>query len=140
VIAYVDSSVLLRLLFRQSRRLVEWSDVTLPVTSRLAEVECLRALARFRLDGLLDDAELARSRAALDCLLRQLHVVELSRAILTRAGQPMPTRLRSLDAIHLATALQWHTSRGEPIVMATHDRELGLAARASGLAVVGTTI
>ena len=36
------------------------------------------------------------------------------------------------------TALLWKERTAKPFVMATHDAALALAARASGLAVVGT--
>jgi hypothetical protein len=45
--------------------------------------------------------------------------------------------LGTLDAIHLATAMLWQESRGSSLFMATHDTALALAARASGLRVVG---
>ncbi|PWB76689.1 MAG: hypothetical protein C3F15_04755 [Holophagae bacterium] len=63
--------------------------------------------------------------------------MELTRPVLARASQPMPTSLGTLDAIHLATALMWAEQAGSPLVMATHDRLLATAARASGLRVVG---
>jgi hypothetical protein len=57
--------------------------------------------------------------------------------VLSRAAQPFPTPLGTLDAVHLATALLWRETRGEDLVMATHDRDLALAARASGLRTIG---
>jgi hypothetical protein len=42
--------------------------------------------------------------------------------------------VKTLDAIHLATALLWAEHAGE-IVFLTHDRQLATAARACGLAV-----
>lgn len=66
-----------------------------------------------------------------------LDVVELTAAVLHRAGQPMVAPLGTLDAIHLATAELWRETRGEEIIFATHDRALGLAARASGFKVLG---
>jgi len=56
---------------------------------------------------------------------------------LRRAAQPMPIPLGTLDAVHLATALLWQETRDEDLVLATHDRALALAARASGLHVIG---
>ena len=44
---------------------------------------------------------------------------------------------RTVDAIHLATALLWKEESRAGLTMATHDRALGLAAQAHGLAVVG---
>jgi hypothetical protein len=57
-------------------------------------------------------------------------------------GRYPPTRgratpLGTLDAIHLASALPWCSERQQRLVMATHDIALGLAARASGLEVIG---
>ncbi len=43
-----------------------------------------------------------------------------------------------MDAIHLATASLWTETSGELLVMATHGGALALAARASGIRVVGS--
>ncbi len=43
--------------------------------------------------------------------------------------------LRGYDAIHLATALWWQANLGEPLVVATYDRELWRAAGKHGLGV-----
>lgn len=138
MIAYVDSSVLLRIVLRQPGALGEWRRVERGVASALVEVECLRTLDRFRVAAGLSDRELARRREAVYRVLDTLEIVELSRPVLSRAAQPLPTALGTLDALHLATALLWRESRGEELVFATHDAALGLAARASGLPVVGT--
>ena len=71
-------------------------------------------------------------------LLEAVEVVELTMPVLTRASQPLPTA-RTLDAIHLATALLWKDRSGADLVMATHDDALAMAARASGLRVLGTS-
>ena len=68
----------------------------------------------------------------------RMEVVEPTWPVLRRAGQPFPTPLGTLDAVHLATALLWRDTRGEDLALATHDRALALAARASGLTVIGT--
>jgi predicted nucleic acid-binding protein len=137
VIAYLDSSVILRVVLGQPDRLGEWSDVVEGVTSALAEVECLRTLDRLRLAENLEDEEIARRREAVFRLLEEMIVIEPGRPILTRAAQPLPTPLGTLDAIHLATALVWRERSSPDIVMATHDGALAMAARASGLLVVG---
>jgi len=59
-------------------------------------------------------------------------------AYVNRPSQPLPVSLGTLDAVHLATALEWSESRNAPLVMATHDAQLALAARSLGLATVGT--
>ena len=64
-------------------------------------------------------------------------MIDLSRTIMRRAGEPFPTPLGTLDAMHLVCVLAWREASGEPLVLATHDRELATAARAMGLVVVG---
>jgi len=137
MIAYVDSSVLLRVVLGQPRRLKEWRRITRAVASALVEVECLRTLDRLRIvEGVADD-QLAPRREAVYRLLESVEVVEPTRPILARASQPMPAALGTLDAIHLATALLWRERTAADLVLATHDSALGLAARASGVRVIG---
>ncbi len=137
MIAYADSSVLLRLVLGQPGALREWQAIERAVASALVEVECLRTLDRLRLRARIADRELAARREAVFRLLGVLELVEPTWPILTRAAQPLPTDLGTLDAIHLATALLWREQSGQDVVMATHDGALGTAARASGFQVVG---
>jgi uncharacterized protein len=137
VIAYLDSSVILRVVLGQAGRLAEWSRIAKGVVSRLAEVECMRTMDRLRIAGILSVEESALRREAIYRVLEGLDLVELTSSVLHRAAQPMATSLGSLDAIHLATAELWRETRGQDIVFATHDRELGLGARGSGFKVIG---
>ena len=137
MIAYLDSSVLLRKVLGQAGELREWATIRTGVASALAETECLRTLDRFRLRAALSDRELARRREAVFRLLERLEVIDVTAAVLARAAQPLPTELGTLDAIHLATALLWREQSGGDLVMATHDATLAMAARASGLPVIG---
>ena len=137
MIAYLDSSVLLRVVLRQRDALPDWQRVERGVASALVEVECLRTLDRLRLAAGLTDREISRRREAVFRVLDAVEIVELTRPVLSRAAQPMPTALGTLGAIHLATALLWRESRGDDLVFATHDAALGLAARASGVPVIG---
>jgi predicted nucleic acid-binding protein len=137
VIAYLDSSVLLRVILGQADRLAQWDDVDLGVASTLVEVECLRALDRLRLRTAMAFDDLALRREAVYRLAEELELVEPARPVLQRAAQSLPVPLGTLDAIHLASALMWRELRREDLVMATHDRGLAMAARASGLSVVG---
>lgn len=135
--AYLDSSVLLRKVLRQSGSLREWTAIRTGVASALSETECLRTLDRLRLRAGLSDRELARRRQSVFRLLESVELVEVTAPVLARAAQPLPTELGTLDAIHLATALLWREHSGGGIVMATHDIALATAARACGLAVIG---
>lgn len=134
---YLDSSVLLRVVLGQPGQLDEWDAIEVAVASGLVEVECLRVLDRLRLAGHLKDEELAARREAVYRLMDEMQVVEPTGAVLRQASQPLPTTLGTLDAIHLSTAMLWREFRGQELVMATHDRALATAARASGMRVVG---
>ena len=137
MIAYVDASVMLRLVLGERAALTEWSSITEGATSELAEVECLRTLDRLRLRGDIGDEELATRRAAIFTLLEELTLVAVTRPILVRAAQAFPTPLGTLDAIHLATALLFKNRTPGMMTLATHDAALAMAARSCGLRVIG---
>jgi len=138
MIAYVDSSVLLRLALGQPNALPQWRQIDRGLSSALISIESLRTLDRLRIRADLSDIEVARRRATILNLIDSLELIEIDATVLDRAAQPMPTELGTLDAIHLASALLWKDAMGVDPVMATHDGALGLAAQAYGLTVVGT--
>jgi predicted nucleic acid-binding protein len=137
MIAYVDSSVLLRVGLGQPNALPEWRDIERGMSSALVLTESLRALDRVRLRVNLSDIEVARRRATILALIDSLELVEVDSSVLDRAAQPMPTELGTLDAIHLASALLWKEALGADPIMATHDKALAIAAQAHGLKVLG---
>jgi uncharacterized protein len=137
MIAYVDSSVLLRLALGQPNALPEWRHVDRGISSALIMTESLRTLDRLRIRAGLSDTEIAGRRATILDLINSLELIEIDSTVLDRAAQPMPTELGTLDAIHLASALLWKDAMGVTPVLATHDGALGLAAQAHGLRVLG---
>jgi predicted nucleic acid-binding protein len=138
MIAYVDSSVLLRVALGQPNALFEWRDIERGVSSTLVTTESLRTLDWVRLRVNLSDIEVARRRATILALIDSLELVEVDSSVLDRAAQPMPTVLGTLDAIHLASALLWRDAFGADLRMATHDKALALAAQAHGLKILGS--
>jgi predicted nucleic acid-binding protein len=132
--AYVDSSVVLRRLLRKPGAVMALDDWDL-VASDLMEVEALRTLYRVHSEGLLSDDDLGARIADLRSVLAALDQFPITKQVLRRAGGPLAGILKTLDAIHLATALLWSEHFGENIVMITHDRQLARVARASGLEV-----
>ena len=133
---YVDSSVVLRIVLGEPKPLREWSRITDALSSELVRVECLRVLDRIRMTGLVDDDELARRRSTALEIISAIELVRVNRAVLERAAEPFPTLIRTLDAIHLASALLVRT-RDPAVRFATHDRDQATAARALGLRVIG---
>lgn len=134
---YVDSSVLLRVVLRQPGGLAEWKTLQSRVASVLVQVECFRTLDRFRLIDGLDDSEIARRREATSTYLSEMQLLGVTAPILTRASEPLPSVLGTLDAIHLATALLWREERRENLTFATHDARLAAAVRAYDFLVIG---
>jgi hypothetical protein len=90
------------------------------------------------MQGALTMAEAADRRGAVNDWLEAIDLVLLRPAVWSRAGEPMPMAIGTLDAIHLSTALIWRDRMGPLPQIATHDSALGAAARAFGFDVRGT--
>jgi predicted nucleic acid-binding protein len=137
VIAYLDTSALLRLVLREPGALEDLRSYDAFVSSELLAVESLRTIDRIRLQSTLPADETASRRAVVMEWLEAVDLVLLQRPVLARASEPLPTPLGTLDALHLATALVWQDRMQRALIMATHDRDLALAARSFGLEVHG---
>jgi predicted nucleic acid-binding protein len=128
VIVYLDTSAVAKLVIEEaeSAALAEKLDelastgATL-LTSALAETE-LRRLAR-RVGGL--------EQSAVTDVLARLTVVDLDRATYRQAGVLPGAALRSLDALHIASALQVAAD-----LFATFDRQQEQAALDAGLTLL----
>lgn len=132
----VDTSVVLRKLFGERGALPEWARIRLAFASRILPVELGRVIDRARLAGDIDDAQVEQLQRESRRLLRSVEILALGERVLSRATSPMPTALGTLDALHLATALELAPAHPS-LTLATHDRQLARAARASGLEVCG---
>ena len=125
---YVDASALVKLVFdeAESDALERWisdrADIA-KVTSELSTIEVLRTCRR------VDETTLAAARG----LLAGLDLVPIAGPIVEQAAVVGQAELRSLDAIHLASAL----SMGPDLTaFVTYDARLAQAAEASRLAVI----
>jgi predicted nucleic acid-binding protein len=139
VIAYLDTSALLRLVLGEPGALTEIRSCEALVSSELLAVESLRTIDRLRLQGCLPAQEAASRHATITEWLDAVDLVRLQPPVLARASEPFPTPLGTLDALHLATALVWQDRMGQTLVMATHDESLALAARLFGIEVIGAS-
>ena len=126
---YLDSSAVVKMIRpeAESRELVEWvndrSEAT--VTSVLAEVEVPRALRRSGPVHL----------AAMPGVLASISRVEMDASVRATAAAYVTGTLRSLDAIHLATAEVLVASGKTVSAFVTYDRRQALAAAAVGIEV-----
>jgi predicted nucleic acid-binding protein len=137
VTAYIDTSALLRLVLREPGALDDLRSYDALVSSELIAVESARTIDRLRLQGALTVEEGAARLRALTEWLEAIDLVLLRPPVLSRASDPLPMALGTLDALHLATALIWRERMGALPTMATHDTALGLAARTFGFEVRG---
>ena len=122
---YADSSSLVKLIIEEDesealRRAIEEAGVGL-LTSQIAEIEVARAVKIANPDQM---GECER-------LLASCTRVRVSESIIRRATALSSAQLRTLDAIHLATAL-----RADVATMLVYDERLGTAAGAAGLTVL----
>jgi predicted nucleic acid-binding protein len=133
---YVDASVVLRIVLNEPTPFAEWSQISVGYASALLKVECLRTIDRARVRRRLADEEVANHHHAVLAMLDGLEIFPIDAPILDRAAEPFPTALGTLDSIHLATAMLLRPQVPD-LVLATHDGELGVAARAVGFEVYG---
>ena len=124
---YLDSAAVVKLAHAEpeSAALRGWLDEraeTRWISSVLTEIESFRALARY--------APEATSR--LPAVLDQIDLIELDHRIRMLARTVTPPTVRSLDAIHLGTALH---SRPSLTSFVTYDKRLLDAAQAAGLPI-----
>lgn len=120
---YLDSSALVKLAVEEpeSAALRQHLRRRRPlVSSALARTEVLRALL---LEG---DAALVRGKAVLD----RVDLIRINDRILNAAATLLPAEVLSLDAIHLATALQLGTDLGRVM---TYDERMLDAAKQLGI-------
>lgn len=137
MIAYIDTSALLRIVLREPGALDDLRSYDALVSSELIAVESPRTIDRLRLQGSLTADEAAARVRTVNDWLEAIDLVLLRPPVLSRASEPMPMPLGTLDAVHLATALTWRDRMGPLPTIATHDTALGLAARAFGFDVRG---
>lgn len=123
--SYVDASALVKLVIAEpesvgmERWYIECERV---VTSRIAIVETRRAVLRR-----------AHDAAHLEHVLDRIEVIALNPRIADHAATIQPATVRTLDAIHLATAL---AAMPELDAFVTYDDRLADAARELDLPVV----
>jgi predicted nucleic acid-binding protein len=109
VITYIDSSLFLKLLFDEegtSQAQMLWDSDPVLISSRLLRIEARATLARGKMDGRITSQKSKIIVQTFDDLWARLTVVEISEQVAESACEiAESTRLRSLDAIHLASAM-----------------------------------
>jgi predicted nucleic acid-binding protein len=127
-VIYFDTSALVKLVFdeTESAALAEWLTVRADVpkvSSDLSTIELLRTCRRVDEDA-VEGANL---------LLGGIDLLPMDRAIVEKAATIVPSELRSLDAIHLASAL---SVKANLTALVAYDVRLCSAAAQAGIEVV----
>ena len=123
---YLDSSAILKLAVEESEStaLRRYLRRRRPlVSSALARAEVGRAMLPF------GEAAVRRGQD----VLSRLELIRINDRILVAAGSLQPPELRTLDAIHLATAQQLEADLGR---LVTYDERMSAAAQNIGWPVV----
>ncbi len=131
MIVYLDSSAVIPL--------IRAEDSTPKVREYLQD---LRPDQHYLISGRIIETEMRRVATRLDIdqsevssISRGIEIIEITPAIFRAAGQTRPQHLRSLDALHLATALAANAS-----AMITLDQRFGEACSEVGLPVLDFNI
>ena len=123
---YLDTSVALAHLLAEDLHLADelWTEAL--VSSRLIEFElwtCLHARGLAVSHG-----------AAVRALLGRLAILELTPHVLSRALERFPVPVRTLDALHLASA-DFLRCQKQSVEMASYDERMAAAARKMGFSI-----
>lgn len=132
MIAYVDTSAVLRVLLRQRGALRSWDKWTEVYSSEILKLEARRVIDRLRLESALDDEGVALAHEGLAEIEGAISFVGLTSQVLAGAAASMPTVVKTLDAVHIASALLLREKLDDAPVFASHDRQQTTAARALG--------
>jgi len=135
-VRYIESSALVAALLER-----DTADIRNPpgdpqqVTSALTLAEAGRAIIRARAAGRLTAEQVLAAVRALRTFERRCFILDVDRAVLDRVRRPFPVEpIRTLDAIHLATADRLGEAP-QLITVVTRDARVGENARALGFAV-----
>lgn len=122
---YADTSALVKLVLEEPEAAALRSylaEVGPVVTSVITATELIRAVRRVNPD----------LEAVANAVIDALTLADLEVGILAAAGMLPPPQMRTLDAIHVATALALD---GELDALVTYDARMAAAARSAGLSV-----
>ena len=143
MIAYVESSAVLAWLLGEGLAVSVAHTLASAdglVSSALTLVEVDRALVRAVSSGRLSEVQAAAARGRFELVAARWAVLAITDEQIDRARRPFPRDpVRSLDAIHLASALEFVADLGE-LAVVTLDERIRATAAVRGFAVLPPTI
>jgi len=126
VTLYAETSAVLGWLFAErdgDAILEQLRSADKVVCSRLTGIEARRVIRRAASEHRITEAEAASLRAQLALAAARWAVLELTRDVAARAEEAFPSEpIRTLDALHLASALVLRQSLPDLVVLSTDAR------------------
>lgn len=137
MVAYLDSSVVLRHILLGEIAIDRAFACERVVASELLEIESRRVLHRYRMNGDLDDQGYVDALARLEAVLSGITTLALTEWVKRRAMDTFPVNVRTLDALHLASAIAYaeaYLNRDESrqLLVFSHDVGMNRCAAALG--------
>ncbi|MDZ7792194.1 MAG: PIN domain-containing protein [Spirochaetia bacterium] len=133
MVAYVDTSVLLRHILLGDSSIKHVLACERIISSELLEIESRRVIHRYRIDGEIDDEGFIQANTRLNAVLSGISLLALSSAVKRRAMGAFPVHVKTLDALHLASALVYaDTSSGQTVLLFSFDTGMNRCAYALG--------
>lgn len=138
---YIDSSFILSILFEQNawRDAVKlWKKSSVRLSSLVCEAECIINLRKVgeQNKAAVDDEWVLHKENELRYLLKEINTMRFDATVLQniQANQSL-RRLRTLDAIHLATALEFQKYSDEIISLFTFDKNMSKEGESLGFQI-----
>lgn len=139
MITYLDTSALVKAYVREvgSEEVMQLIRVATAVgTSHLSKAEMAAAMAMAARQKNVNVIEAKQAWQEFQADWRTLYKIAVSEIAVDRgASLAWEYGLRGYDAVHLATASLWQEAIGEPVTLATFDRQLWVAGEKVGLSV-----
>ena len=136
MVAYLDSSVLLRHILLGDSGIKHVFAVRQVISSELLKIECRRVLHRYRLQNMLNDDSFIESVNRLEQVLKAVSIIRLSPAVKKRSTEAFPVTIKTLDALHISSALAFQeASQSESLLIFSYDNGMNRCAKSLGFTV-----
>jgi predicted nucleic acid-binding protein len=142
MVIYIDSSFLLSIIFEEENSEISktiWKDHDYRVSSILLELECLVTVRRFYNNNRnsLEGNWLGLKEKELSELLQEVNIRIVDEKILEYIKLKAElSNCRTLDAIHMATGLEFKDNLAVDVKICTYDERMKRLARAMNLPVL----
>lgn len=130
---YLDASSALRWILETPGIVSGFGKWDLAASSILFEVECYRTIERLLDEKKLTPQQYAEAVAQVQDLWDSMEHIPLSADVINLAKQRFVAPIKTLDAIHAASAQLWSRALNDEVMLLSHDKKLNLIAKSLGL-------